>query len=125
MKENFSPTSHINELALDLYVVLPGDPSFCWVTITIDDTPLATLVNSFEKWLLAGTADERVAGNYWYLHPLNLLDTLEQPEALVGTQITVLEYSWMPVDYRPIVAQMRLQNDYIYWYNFRQLREPA
>ncbi|HOI99953.1 MAG TPA: hypothetical protein PL118_10065, partial [Rectinema sp.] len=36
-----------------------------------------------------------------------------------------LEYSWMPVDYRPIVAQMRQEDDYILWYNFRQLREPG
>lgn len=124
METKSTSTSQINEIAFGLYIVLPGDPAFRWVEIQIDGTPLATLVNTFEKKLLAGTADERLAGNYWYLHPLNLLESLERPEALMGGQITVLEYSWMPVDYRPIVAQMRQEDDYILWYNFRQLREP-
>ena len=125
METNTTIGRQINKIDFELNVVLPGDPAFSWVKIEIDGTPLATLVNTFEKKLLAGTADERLAGNYWYLHPLNLLESLEKPEALVGGQITVLEYSWMPVDYRPIVAQMRLEDDYILWYNFRQLREPG
>lgn len=122
--KNTSP-SQINEIAFELNVVLPGDTAFCWVEIKIDGTPLVNIVNTYEKKLLAGSADERLAGNYWYLHPLNLLESLEKPEALVGGQITVLEYSWMPVDYRPIVAQMHQEDDYILWYNFRQLREPG
>jgi len=125
MKAKTNKGRQINKIDFELNVVLPGDPAFCWVKIEIDGTPLANLVNTYEKKLLAGSADERLAGNYWYLHPLNLLESLERPEALVGGQITVLEYSWMPVDYRPIVAQMRQEDDYILWYNFRQLREPG
>ncbi|HOI22532.1 MAG TPA: hypothetical protein PLD45_04610 [Spirochaetales bacterium] len=116
---------HTSKITLNLHTIVPGDPAFRWVEVQIDSIPLATLVNTYEKKLLAGSADERLAGNYWYLHPLNLLESLEKPEALVGGQITVLEYSWMPVDYRPIVAQMRQEEDYILWYNFRQLREPG
>lgn len=125
MEAKTTKDRQINKIDFELNIVLPGDPAFCWVKVVIDGTPLATLVNTFEKKLLAGSADERLAGNYWYLHPLNLLESLEKPEALVGGQITVLEYSWMPVDYRPIVAQMQQEDDDILWYNFQQFREPG
>jgi hypothetical protein len=124
MKKINQKNDHINEITLDLHIVMPGDPDFCWVEIHIDGKPLAKLVNTFEKNLMSGSVYEKAAGNYWYLHPFNLLESWENPKALAGGLITILEYSWMPVDYRPIVAQMRQEDDYILWDNFRQLREP-
>jgi hypothetical protein len=112
----FSPSN----VGFDIVQCDPIEPRYLYARITIEGQPLLDQVRSFEKGILKGTVDEKIAGSYWWLGAKALIRYLESLRSKEGQRISLLGCSCGDEDCWPLECTFCRQDDFIIWKDFLQ-----